>query len=219
MKLIPYIKAAQAVKSNIRFWASPWSPPTWMKTGPVQSQHGRVALQLRRRRDEERRHDPEGVRALPGQVRPGVRGPGHQRRGRLAAERAQLPAELSVLPLGQPTFVTFVGKYLGPALTTASLATRVMDGTLSNPSGDADIGQSVLRDATAKGYVKSIGVQWGMADSGPVTHAEGPGGQHSPLALRDQVRRLRSDRPRPRPTTSTTAATPGATSPARSRTG
>ena len=33
-KLIPYIKAAQAVKGNIRFWASPWTPPTWMKQGP-----------------------------------------------------------------------------------------------------------------------------------------------------------------------------------------
>ena len=31
-RLIPYIKAAQAVKANIRFWASPWTPPTWMKT-------------------------------------------------------------------------------------------------------------------------------------------------------------------------------------------
>jgi glucosylceramidase len=29
--LIPYIKAAQAVKSDIKFWASPWSPPAWMK--------------------------------------------------------------------------------------------------------------------------------------------------------------------------------------------
>ena len=27
MRLIPYIKAAQAVKSDIRFWASPWTPP------------------------------------------------------------------------------------------------------------------------------------------------------------------------------------------------
>ena len=35
-KLIPYIKAAQAVKGNIRFWASPWTPPTWMKQGPFQ---------------------------------------------------------------------------------------------------------------------------------------------------------------------------------------
>jgi len=73
-------------------------------------------------------------------------------------------------------FVTFVGKYLGPALTTANLTTRVMDGTLSNPSGDAQIGQGVLQDATAKGYVKSIGVQWGMADSGPVNTLKGLAG-------------------------------------------
>ena len=33
MRLIPYIKAAQAMKPNIRFWASPWTPPMWMKTG------------------------------------------------------------------------------------------------------------------------------------------------------------------------------------------
>ena len=31
--LIPYIKAAQAVRPDLRLWASPWSPPTWMKHG------------------------------------------------------------------------------------------------------------------------------------------------------------------------------------------
>jgi glucosylceramidase len=61
------------------------------------------------------------------------------------------------------TFVTFVGKYFGPAITSASLDIKVMDGTLSNPSGDADIGQKVLQDSTAKGYIGAIGVQWGMA--------------------------------------------------------
>ena len=29
--LIQYIKAAQAVKSDLKFWASPWTPPPWMK--------------------------------------------------------------------------------------------------------------------------------------------------------------------------------------------
>ncbi|MBN1575602.1 MAG: hypothetical protein JW913_03565 [Chitinispirillaceae bacterium] len=29
--LIKFIKAAQAVKSDIKFWASPWTPPSWMK--------------------------------------------------------------------------------------------------------------------------------------------------------------------------------------------
>ena len=36
-KLIPYIKAAQAVRSDLRFWASPWTPPTWMKSSPYQT--------------------------------------------------------------------------------------------------------------------------------------------------------------------------------------
>jgi glucosylceramidase len=31
--LIPYVKAAMAVKPDIQFWASAWTPPTWMKTG------------------------------------------------------------------------------------------------------------------------------------------------------------------------------------------
>ena len=30
--LMPFIKAAQALNPELRFWASPWSPPTWMKT-------------------------------------------------------------------------------------------------------------------------------------------------------------------------------------------
>jgi glucosylceramidase len=62
-----------------------------------------------------------------------------------------------------PSFVTFVGKHLGPALTAANLTTKVMDGTLSNPTGDADIGQQVLKDTVAKPYIGAIGVQWGMA--------------------------------------------------------
>ena len=31
--LIPFIKAAQAFQPDLRLWASPWSPPTWMKKG------------------------------------------------------------------------------------------------------------------------------------------------------------------------------------------
>lgn len=30
--LLPYIKAAMAVRPSLRCWASPWSPPAWMKT-------------------------------------------------------------------------------------------------------------------------------------------------------------------------------------------
>ena len=30
--LIPFIKAAQEVNPDLRIWASPWCPPSWMKT-------------------------------------------------------------------------------------------------------------------------------------------------------------------------------------------
>src|SRR5262249_17721299 len=30
-RIIPYVKAALAQNANLRLWASPWTPPTWMK--------------------------------------------------------------------------------------------------------------------------------------------------------------------------------------------
>lgn len=29
--LVPFIKSAQAIRGDLKLWASPWSPPTWMK--------------------------------------------------------------------------------------------------------------------------------------------------------------------------------------------
>ena len=101
MKLIPYIKAAQAVKSNIRFWASPWSPPTWMKTGPYNPNTGASHSNFD---GGVMKSDDATLKAFALYLVKFVQAyaaRGHQRRGRLAAERAQLPAELPVLPLGQ----------------------------------------------------------------------------------------------------------------------
>jgi glucosylceramidase len=176
MRLIPYIKAAQAVKSNIRFWASPWSPPTWMKTGPYNPNTGASHSNFD---GGVMKSDDTTLKAFALYLVKFVQA--------YAGEGINVEV---VSPQNEPnyqqnypschwdsaTFVSFVGKYLGPALTSANLATRVLDGTLSNPSGDADIGQMVLKDATAKGFVKAIGVQWGMADSGPVTTLKGLAG-------------------------------------------
>ena len=30
-RLIPYIKAAQKYRPDLKVWASPWSPPSWLK--------------------------------------------------------------------------------------------------------------------------------------------------------------------------------------------
>jgi glucosylceramidase len=168
MRLIPYIKAAQAVKSNIRFWASPWSPPTWMKTGPYNpntgASHSNFDGGVMKSDDATLKafalYFVKFVQAYAGEgINVEIVAPQNE---------PNYQQNYPSCHWDTPVFINFVGKYLGPALTSANLATRIMDGTLSNPSGDAQIGQGVLQDATAKGYVKAIGVQWGMAESGQV---------------------------------------------------
>ena len=88
------------MKGNIRFWASPWTPPTWMKTRP-RTQSG----QRRSRRSTAARmkSDDATMKALAQYLIKLVQayaGAGHHHRGGRAAERAELRAELPVLPLG-----------------------------------------------------------------------------------------------------------------------
>ena len=176
MKLIPYVKAAQAVKPNIRFWASPWSPPTWMKTGPYNPNTGTSHSNFD---GGVMKSDDATLNAFALYLVKFVQA--------YASEGINVEV---VSPQNEPnyqqnypschwetaTFVNFVGKFLGPALTSANLTTKILDGTLSAPGGDADIGQSVLKDATAKGYIKAVGVQWGMADASPVSALKGVAG-------------------------------------------
>jgi glucosylceramidase len=175
-KLIPYIKAALAVKSNIRFWASPWTPPTWMKTGPYNPNTGASHSNFD---GGVMKSDDATLKAYAQYLIKWVQ----------AFKDQGINVEV-VSPQNEPnyqqnypschwetsTFVTFVGKYFGPAITTAGLSLKVMDGTLSNTSGDSDIGQQVLKDSTAKGFVGAIGVQWGMAAANQVSTLKGLAG-------------------------------------------
>ena len=167
--LIPYIKAAQAVKPDIRFWASPWTPPTWMKTAPFNPNTGKSNSNFD---GGVMKSDDATLKAYAQYLVKWVQ----------AFKDQGINVEI-VSPQNEPnyeqnypschwdtaTFVTFVGKYFGPAITSASLNIKVMDGTLSNTSGDAAIGSGVLNDATAKGYCGAIGVQWGMAAANQIT--------------------------------------------------
>jgi len=169
MRLIPYIKAAQGLKSNIRFWASPWSPPTWMKTGPYNPNTGASHSNFD---GGVMKSDDATLKAFALYLVKFVQAYADQGINVEVVSPQNEPNYQQNYPSchwDTTVFVSFVGKYLGPALTSANLTTKIMDGTLSNPTGDAQIGQGVLQDATAKGFIKSIGVQWGMADSGQVT--------------------------------------------------
>jgi len=162
--LIPYVKAAQAVKPELRFWASPWTPPVGMKTGflkgtkPSFFDGGTVS------------NTPANLAAYAQLYTKFVQG--YKDKG--------INIEL-VSPQNEPgydqnypsalwdkaTYTAWVGQHLGPAMKAINV--KVMLGTLSNNGDssrtDLDIATAVLGDATAKSFVSVAGVQWAVLDA------------------------------------------------------
>jgi glucosylceramidase len=177
-KLIPYIQAALAVNPNLRLWASPWTPPVWMKTGYKTN---------------------SGAPAGGNAVRPSYFDGGNMKSDTttlnayaqylvkwLQAYQVQGITVETVSAQNEPgydqnypsclwdsaTYTSFV-KILGPALSSAGLSTNIMGGTMSNPN-DSTILSTLMGDTTAKSYIGVIGVQWGMLDnasSSPSTYS------------------------------------------------
>ncbi|HKO52430.1 MAG TPA: glucosylceramidase, partial [Polyangiaceae bacterium] len=168
--LIPYVKAALAVRPDIRFWASPWTPPTWMKrtsqTLPVPSPFDGGSI----------KGDAATLQSYAQYFVKFVRA--------YAAQGITIDA---VAPQNEPTngqnqpaclwdnatFVSFIGDHLGPAFEAAGLDTQIMLGTMSHGTYDAAVMNAVLANPTASSYVKMIGLQWSMLDNMATARATG----------------------------------------------
>jgi glucosylceramidase len=158
-RLIPYIKAAQAVKGDIRFWASPWSPPAWMKT-PQQIDGTDEAASYRAEMNPTylAAHALYFVRFIQAYAEQGI------------------PID-HVQPQNEPGYATrypsclwdpgllgtFVGEHLGPALQDNGLSTGIWFGTLSNNDEYPNHIGGVLGpnpNAAALGFLTGVGLQW-----------------------------------------------------------
>lgn len=175
MFLIPYIKAAQGVKSNIRFWASPWTPPVWMKTGYMTWDGSGNDLNVPPKRPSyfdggTMKNDPAILAAYAQYFKKFVEG--YKAQG-IDIEVVS-PQNEPGYPQNYPsclwdaaTYTSFVGQHLGPAMQP--LGVKVMLGTMSNhgdghptPRYDLDIVEAVLANPTAKGFCSVGGAQWGV---------------------------------------------------------
>jgi glucosylceramidase len=164
-KLIPYIKAALAVKPGISFWASPWTPPAWLKTNnstdaisgktpPYADSDGVMksddmsltayAIYLEKFVQE---YAKAGItiRAIHPQNEPGYGNP---------YPSCYWPSAL---------FIKFIRDFLGPKFKTDLPTTEIWGGTMSAP-GDGDIAVALSNDAAAMQYVKGFGLQWNTRD-------------------------------------------------------
>lgn len=164
-RLIPFIRAAQAVKGNIRFWASPWTPPTWMKQGPFQS--GKVASPFD---GGTMKSDPATLQAFAQYLIKFVQAYAGQGITIEAVSPQNEPSYTGTYPTcgwSPATYAKFLGQYLGPAVDGAGFVTKpkIMLGTFNGGGSDGGIINAVMGDTSARSYVDVLGFQWGMVGS------------------------------------------------------
>lgn len=147
--LIPYIKAAQKYRPDVRLFASPWSPPTWMKH-PAVCNHGRIIW------------EPRYLEAYALYFARFVTG--------YAAEGIPV---VQVHPQNEPVadqkfpscvvsgeqFREFIGEYLGPTFKEQGVDTEIWLGTLNTPRYN-EYPLRVLSDPKCAELVAGVGFQW-----------------------------------------------------------
>ena len=170
-KLIPYIQAAQAVNPGLRFWASPWTPPVWMKTGYDTTAGGSGTVKKASFYDggNIKTGDSSILTAYAKYYTNFINQYNDQGINIELVSPQNEPGYEQNYPSclwDSATYVSWI-KTLGQAMQ--SLNVKVMLGTLSNHGdngrNDVDIATAVLADPTAKGYLTVAGVQWGVLDA------------------------------------------------------
>jgi glucosylceramidase len=165
--LIPYIRAAMQHQKDLRIWASPWSPPTWMKKGkhyaqapawPGQPSNGILPEQMGK----------EGVDSFILEDRYLEAYARYFRRYVEEYKKAGVPISMVMpqnefnsaqpfpsccwTPEGLARFIPFLGKEMG------QVGVDIFFGTLERPN--ADLLSKVLADPKAGPFIKGVGVQW-----------------------------------------------------------
>ena len=155
-KLIPYIKAALQVKSDIHLWASPWVVPGWMMDSSSNMKSDAQTL---------------GAHALY--------------MARFVEEYAKLGLKIEAIhPQNEPgyarvhwtqaNFITFMKTYLGPTLAQRNLTTQLWCGAMSKDPDDTNIALAASNDSAAMQYIKGFGVQWNLQAAVNTLRAKAP---------------------------------------------
>lgn len=149
MRLIPYVKAAMTVQPGIKMWASPWTPPPWMKSnnaydkGQMKSDMQTLnafALYLSKFVEE---YAKEGIKisAVFPQNEPGY--------------ELDYPSCLWTPQL----FRDFIRDYLGPTFMMRNITSEIWLGTMSAPTDTMHV-EMTMADMNAAKFVAGIGLQW-----------------------------------------------------------
>jgi glucosylceramidase len=165
--LIPFIKAARAKAPDLKLWASPWSPPTWMKKGkhyaqtpawPGQPSNGLQPGQEGKEGTDSFILEDRYLEAYARYFRRYVESyraegiPISMVMPQNEFNSAQPFPSCCWTPEGLARFIPFLGKEMG------QLGVDIFFGTLER--GNADLLSKILADPKAAPFVKGVGVQW-----------------------------------------------------------
>lgn len=177
--LLPYVKGALAVNPNIRFWAVPWTPPVWMKTGYTTVSlvgTGQVPQKPSYFDGGTMKTDAVTLTAYAQYLLKFVQAYKAEGITVEAIAPQEMPTFYQTYPSclwDQATYIDFIGKYLGPALISTNLGTKVMLGAFANWQHDLDFVTGAMSDTMAEPFIASIGVEWDMLErvkANPLTY-------------------------------------------------
>lgn len=184
--LIPYLKEALGVNPDLKIWASPWTPPAWMKV----NEHYSLRAGDWNNRSNGNRMDP-GAQILSNATAFKMQDQylkayalyfskfiqAYKKEG-IDLFSIQPQNEIAYAP-NWPSctwraedFSIFIGEYLGPKLEEDGLDTEIWLGTIN--WGRPDYVRTILDNEKASKYIKGVGFQWGGSNSIPTISKEYP---------------------------------------------
>jgi glucosylceramidase len=179
--LVPFIKRAQRIRSDLRLWASPWSPPSWMKV----NRHYASVPNLPGRPDNGLRPDQKGAEGTDMFVQDERYFDAYARYfGRFVDEYAKRGIRIGMVmpqnefnsaqpfpsccwtPAGLARFLPHLGREM------ARREVEIFFGTLERP--DAGLFEAVYRDQAAGSAIRGVGVQWAGRGALPILAHDHP---------------------------------------------
>ena len=185
--LIPYIKEAQKIHPGLKIWASPWSPPTWMK---VNNHYALTSggVKGQKKGDNEMgagknignnstafKMENAYLEAYALYLSKFVKA--YQQEG-IDINAIHVQNEIAYAPqwpscTWRPEDLAFfIKKYLGPKFKEDSIKTGIWLGTINQ--GNPDYVRIILKDKEAASYIKGVGFQWGGKNAIPAINKEYP---------------------------------------------
>ncbi len=162
---IPFIREAQERQDALTLFASPWSPPTWMKTKKAYN-FGRIRME---------------DKVLKAYARYFVKFVQEYTKENVSVSQVHVQNE----PMADQKFPSclwsgenmrdFIRDYMGPAFKEAGLDTELWLGTINGPFIDFmmpgmsapfsefydQFANTILSDEEARSYLTGVGLQWG----------------------------------------------------------